>query len=253
MTNESPPPKDPDTITCHVTSWYYRRMGLLAAMFLGMGLFFFYDGKVGYPKKNAVAAKKVWFEETVLKSYDDAQSAGEAAVTAWLKDARERGWIVNPNLQQPRWDDYAAPHDWPSDPKKYSPEEIEQQFYWGAAMIVGAAIAGLLVLLNHNKVLVGHRSDMKMPNGTTVAFADVFKVDKRKWDNKGLATVYYREGGSGAERKAVVDDLKFHGADRVLKRLLEGFSGELIEKVADDHGASGEEKENSESSPKNAT
>ena len=253
MTDADPHHKEPETITCHVTAWYYRRMGLLAAMFLGMGLLFFYDGKFGYHKKNVIADKKAWFEETVMKSYDQAKEAGPEAAATWVKDARDRGWIVNLNLEQPRWDDYAAPHDWPSDPKKYSPEEIEQQFYWGGALILGATIAGLLVLLNHNKVLVGHLDRMVMPNKTTVKFADVFRVDKRKWDNKGLATVFYRESGTGPERKAVVDDLKFHGADRVLKRLLSGFSGELVEKVSDDSEENGADQAGGESSPKSAT
>lgn len=234
MSEEESAPREPETIACHVTAWYYRRMGLLAAMFLGMGMLFFYDGKIGYPKKNVVAVKKEWFEETVMKGYDAAKAAGPETLQTWVKDAKDRGWIVNPALDQPRWDDYAAPHDWPSDPKKYSQEEIDQQFYWGAAMVIGAAVVGALVLLTHNKVFTGHPDHMVMPNGARVAFADVFKVDKRKWDNKGLATVYYREGGEGQERKAVIDDLKYHGAGRVLDRLMAGFSGELIEKVQDE-------------------
>ena len=54
MPRAAPDPNDP--IVCRVTPWYYRRMGLLAAMFLGMGAYFFYDGRVGYPKENAAAA-----------------------------------------------------------------------------------------------------------------------------------------------------------------------------------------------------
>ena len=72
---------------------------------------------------------------------------------------------------------------------------------------------------------------MIMPNGAEVRFADVFRVDKRKWDNKGLAYVYHRSGGAG--KRAVVDDLKYDGAGRVLDRLLAQFNGELIEKVQD--------------------
>jgi hypothetical protein len=250
--------KESDVIVCHVTTWYYRRMGLLAAMFLGMGLFFFYDGKYGYPKENAVAEKKVWFEETVLKSYDEARAQGDAALQTWLAMARERGWIVKPALDQPRWDDYGAPHDWPSSPKKHSAEEIEQQFYWGGAMLLGAATAGLLVLLNHAKTLVGHHDHLVMPNGRKVYYKDVFRVDKRKWDNKALATVAYREGGTGPESKVVLDDLKYLGTDKVLNRLLAGFKGELIEKIPDEPEAElvagdGPAKVEEESAPKNAT
>jgi hypothetical protein len=57
--------------------------------------------------------------------------------------------------------------------------------------------------------------------------------DKRKWDNKGLAYAWYQTEPGGREKRVVIDDLKFGGADRVLERLLGAFKGELIEKVAE--------------------
>lgn len=234
------PADDPDEIiVCRVTTWYYRRMGLLAAMFLGMGLYFFYDGKVGYPRDNEIAAKKEWFEDTVLSEYDAEKARGEAAAQEWVKQARvkdreDKPWISTPTLQEPRWNDYAAARNWPEKPKKHSVEEIEQQFYWGGAMLLGAVIAGVLVLWNHNKRLTGHPDHMILPNGTNVRFVNVFKVDKRKWDNKGFAYAHYREGEGRAAHRAVIDDLMYGGAGRVLDRLLSQFNGELIEKIPDD-------------------
>lgn len=149
-----------------------------------------------------------------------------------MQRARTNGLINKPELKQPRWDDFAAPFGWPSEPKSHSPAEIEQQYYWGGAMMLGAMVAGFLVLINHNKTFIGRTDQMVMPNGKVVRYADIFRVDKRKWDKKGLAHVYYRAGG--AEHHAIIDDLKFDGAGRVLERLLGQFSGELIEKVADD-------------------
>lgn len=239
-----------EVIVCRVTTWYYRRMGLLAAMLLGMGLYFFYDGKVGYPKDNMIAAKKAWFEDTVMKEYDVAKSQGEIMLGEWVKKAREKGWIVKSTTDSPRWDDYAAPYGWDSNPKKHSPEEIEQQFYWGGAMILGAAVAGLLVLINHRKTLVGHPDHMILPNGGTVRFADVFKVDKRKWDNKGLAYAHHREGEGSPARRATIDDLMYGGAGKVLERLLSQFSGELIEKVPEDEEPAAEAPETSGNAPR---
>lgn len=222
----------PDVIVCPVSPWFYRRMGLLALLMVGMGLYFIYDGRVGYPKANKAAEAKAQFEQEVLKDYDDAVARGPDAAKAWVKDARLKGWIIKPDLEQPRWSDYAAPRGWPENPKHYTPEEIHEQFYWGGAMIVGAAVVGIIVLLNHNKRFVGHADHMVMPNGKVVQYKDVYKLDKRKWDIKALAYAYYREGGEGAEHRAVIDDLKYDGAGRVLDRLMEQFKGELIEKVA---------------------
>ena len=226
-----------EVIVCRVTPWYYRRMGLMSAMFLGMGLYFFYDGRIGYPKANQVAATKEWFEKEVIGGpggYDTARAQGDEFATVWVEKAREKGWIIRSTLNEPRWEDYAAPHGWAATPQKHSPEEIEQQFYWGGAMILAAVIAGLLVLRNHSRQLTGHADHMVMPDGRTVRYADVFRVDKRKWENKGLAYAHYRTGQGAAARRATIDDLMFGGADRVLDRLLAGFSGELIEKVLDE-------------------
>jgi len=234
-------PTTNEVITCRVTRWYYRRMGLLTAMFIGMGLYFFYDGKWGYPKKNAIAEQKEWFEREVvgtgdppaIGSYEAAKKMGEQAVNQWMTDARSKQWVISLQMQEPRWDDFAAPHGWASDPKKYSAEEIEQQFYWGGAVLLAGLFTGTLLLLNRNQTFVGHLDHMVMPNGKKVRYDSAYKVDKRKWDNKGLAYVYYRESEGAASMKAVIDDLKFGGADKILDRLLENFSGELIEKVQD--------------------
>jgi hypothetical protein len=90
-----------------------------------------------------------------------------------------------------------------------------------------------MILINRKKTFVGRADHMVMPDGKTVRFADVFKVDKRKWDNKALAYVFYKETPDGPVQKATVDDLKFDGSGKVFDRLMENFSGELIEKLAE--------------------
>jgi hypothetical protein len=51
------------------------------------------------------------------------------------------------------------------------------------------------------------------PEGVQIPYADVFRIDKRKWEHKGLAYAWYRTP-AGAEKRAVIDDLKFGGADQ---------------------------------------
>ncbi|MEX2080118.1 MAG: hypothetical protein WEC33_00755, partial [Dehalococcoidia bacterium] len=114
MSASSPDPTAP--IVCCVTTWYYRRMGLLAAMFLGMGLYFFYDGRIGYPRDNLAAERKEWFEREVINDpetgYEAATKQGEEFTAAWLVMAREKGWIISPTLKEPHWRDFAAPRGW---------------------------------------------------------------------------------------------------------------------------------------------
>ena len=42
-----------DEVTfCRPSTWFFRRIGILIALTGGLGLFFLYDGMIGYPKKN---------------------------------------------------------------------------------------------------------------------------------------------------------------------------------------------------------
>ncbi len=216
-----------EVIICRVTPWFFRRMGILAAMFLFMGLYFLYDGKFGYAKDNVIAEEKVKFERDYLKSYDEAKKSGR--LDEWIAQAKAAGMPAGEDGEPPKWPSYAAQHGWPENPKKHSEEEIAQQFQWGGGMLLLALIVTVKLLLDRGKKLVGHEQHMIMPNGAEVRYSDAFKVDKRKWDNKGLAYVYHHNGGRGG--RAIIDDLKYDGAGRVLERLLNYFKGELIEKV----------------------
>ena len=225
-------PSSPSTIVCPLARWYYRRMGMLALMFLAFSVLFLYDWKWGYPKENRIADQKVWFEETVLKGYDSAKALGEESLQKWAQEAMDKGWISD-KASPPRWDAYAAVRDLPSNPERKSQEAIDQQLHFGVALLIGVLGCGTMLLVNRKKTLSGFADHMVMPEGETVRYADVFKIDKRKWDNKALAYAYYKNAGEGKVRKAVIDDLKFDGAGKVFDLLMANFSGELIEKQAE--------------------
>jgi len=220
-----------DPIVCRVTVWYFRRMALLAGMLLLMGLYFLYDGKFGYPKANGIAEKKDWFEQVLLKGYDEAKKEG--TLDAWIAQTKAQGWPTGRDGEPPRWISYAAEKGWPEKPHKYTAKEISEQFWWGGGVLAVALGVGVLALLNRGKVLRAGADHFITPEGRTVRFAEVFRVDKRKWDNKGLAYVWHRPAAEAPEQRAEIDDLKYDGAVKVLDRLLVNFKGELIEKVAD--------------------
>lgn len=228
MSLPAPDSGEDEILVCRVTPWYYRRMGLAAGMCLLFALYFLYDWKIGYPKANFYADKQDWFEKVLLPSYDAAKAEGR--LDQWRERARAEGWPTGQNGEPPKWLLYSAMNGWPEKPKRHTQKEVDEQLWWGLG--TGAvALALLLVLLaNRRKTLRGGRDHFVTPAGETVRFADVFRVDKRPWEQKGLAYVWHRPGGA-RERKAVIDDLKFGGAHRILERLLAGFQGELVEKL----------------------
>jgi hypothetical protein len=228
--DEIPTPLTTEPIICRVTPWYFKRMSMMAGMIALFGLYFLYDGKFGYPKANLIADKKTWFDEVVLKSFDEAKAAGK--LEAWTESAKAQGWPLGREKEPPRWISYAAKNGWPEKPPHHSPEKIEEQFYWGGGtLLVGFIVAGVM-LMNKNKILRAEADHLIMPEGQKVFFADAFRVDKRKWEVKALAYVWHKPV-DGKTSRVVIDDLKYGGAGLVLDRLLANFQGELIEKLAD--------------------
>jgi len=228
------PASTSEPILCRVTSWYYRRMGMLGGLFLIFGLVFLHDGVRGYPQELAIAQEKEKFMKEFLPSFEAAKKEGR--LPQWMEYAKARGMPTGVDGDSPRWKSYAAKKGWKEEPKLYSEREIAEQFYYAYGCFAGTLIAGILILLNRSKTLRGEAEYWVSPEGVQIRYADVFRVDKRKWEHKGLAYAWYRTQG-GAEKRTVFDDLKYGGAGKVLERLLARFSGELIEKVSETTGA----------------
>jgi hypothetical protein len=232
-------------IECRVTPWYFKRMAMMAVMLTAFGLYFLYDGKYGYPAANEKAAKKDWFEKEVLGSFETASKAG--TIPQWVEDAKTKGWPTGKDGEPPKWLSYSSEMGLPEKPKRYTDKEIEEQFWWGGAMLILAVATVIAVLLNRGKVVRGYDDRFITTAEKEVLFSHVFRVDKRKWESKGLATVFYREKPDGPELKTKLDCLKYDekGMEAILAALLGKFSGELIEKVEEP-----EEEEEAEESDK---
>lgn len=218
-------------IVCRVTPWYFRRMSMMAAMLVLMGAWFLYDWQYGYHAANKIADKKDWFEQVHLKGYDEAKAANK--LDQWVKDTEAQGLPAGKNGEPPRWVSYAAENGWSEKPHRWTDREIAGQFWWGSATIFAGLVVAAMMLFNRNRVLTAYPDHWVSPQGTPIYYAQVFRVDKRKWEVKGLAYAWYRETPDSPEKKAVLDDFKFDHVGLVLDRLLSHFKGELIEKLPD--------------------
>lgn len=190
-----------DPIICRTTPWYARRKLLMFLMLAAFAGWFYKDYRWGYPKKAEIYAEYKKITE---------QPDGQAV---WTKVSKEKNW--------------------PYTPDQITPDKIGTQ----GKFAVGLGLAALAVLgtflINRGQRLTADATSFTPPRAKApIPFTAVTRVDKTPWKNKGLAYVYYKEE-SGAERKAVIDDLMFGGADRILDRLLSAFGGEIID-VAED-------------------
>lgn len=188
-------------IVCPTTAWYARRMLLMFAMLAAFAGWFYKDYKWGYPKKAAIYAEY----KKVIEQPD-----GKAQWTALA--------------QEKRWDD---------PPDEITADKIGEQGKFAVGLSLGALGVLVAFLLNRGKRLTADASGFTPPGArSAIPYASVVRVDKTRWKHKGLAYAYYKDAG-GTERKAVIDDLKYGGADQVLDRLLTSFGGEIVDMAED--------------------
>lgn len=241
---------EPD-IVCKITPWFWKRMGLMVALFLAFSLWFFYDGKVKWPKDNEIKATYDDFVETMLPEFDKSIEEEGMGMEAWKTFAAEKGWseYLKEDGTPRKWTSYAASNGWPAKkPKGHPQSDIDGQFRWSAGCgVIALVILGYL-LLNLRKTIAADEEAYIAPDGQRVLFAEIFEVDKRKWDDKGLAYLKYKgDGGSG---RVALDDLKYDGGERILERIVKSFEGDLIESVIEENEDKAAEEKREEATEK---
>ncbi len=198
----------------------------MSLMFVFFGLYFLYDGFIGYPKKNEqFRSHASYFED--LETRKAAHLEGGGMLTAWEEQTSDEY-----EAAEEKWKAHATSMGWAEEPpeKLYSPGE---QFFFGALCIaVGLAVLGTM-FINRGRSIRADEQGFYTDKGDRILFESAFRIDKRKWDNKGLAYVYHRDS-EDKEKRAVIDDLKYDGADKILTRLLDNFEGELVERVSNE-------------------
>ena len=205
-----------DPIVCRVTAWYHKRRVAMIVLLLGLAIAFFYDWKIGYPKKRALY--EVYWPEYVRLVQTEKKTAD------WFAMAREKGWPEKPHEED--WD-----------------YKIKEQLVFGILTGTAGAIMLGFYLVNSRRTLTADADSFTPPDGRRVPFASAFRLDKRKWDNKGLAYVTWRDA-DGADRRAVIDCLVFGDpAIRVLERLEANFHGDIIDVVREPKEAAAAEEE----------
>jgi hypothetical protein len=185
------------TVRSKISGRHLIRLTIVGLFCIGFGLYCLYDGMVAWPKQRERALA---FQE--LK---DEGREGE-----WPLIAAEHGWkpydqgeparVFQELKEQNREDEWlrvVEEHGWKAfDPGKPRTEaEIAVQYY----MLAICGAAGLLIL---SKVLwsIGRWVEMddaglRSSRGQEVKFDEIDKIDKKKWENKGIAKVLYQDNG----------------------------------------------------------
>jgi hypothetical protein len=169
----------------------WKKQKLFVALFLlAAGSWFFFDGLVGYPRKNA--RYREW------KSYVEEGRDGE-----WQRYAEQRGWKPN------EWPDYVREHrlegHLPQD--VIGRDKIVGQYVFGALGVLLGTIVLIYWATQKNRVVRSDESAVHTPAGTCVPFRAITGLGKKRWETKGIAVVRYEI--DGRKGQFILDDYKF--------------------------------------------
>ena len=178
------------TLEARITPIWRKQKLFVAIFFIAFGGYFFWDGAIGYPRKNARYAE--W------KRFRD-----EGRSSEWAAFAEQKGWKPD------EWPRYVEEHGWkePYPEVALGPGKITEQYVFGGLWTaIGLAILGYWAQ-QVRRVLKIDDAAVTSPAGTRVPFESITGLGLKKWDSKGLATVKYQVDGRAGS--FVVDDYKY--------------------------------------------
>ena len=271
----------PDCPVCKPTKWFLWRVLAVLAMFIVFTVLFLLDGIWGYRGKNLQyyvhenfknagieyqkMQEQAGFSEQKWKDFASTQKCqfADSSEAPLPRDfSKPMMWpksLVNgydvmsvkggQNGAVKLWEEYAAERKWDAVPIEHPMDEgkIREQFYSAGVTGILIAITLFILLRTIGRSISADDEALYTHDGRRIAYADMVRIDKRKWDTKGIALVYYNEGGD--QRKAKIDGMVYGQfkeedgapAERLFNYVMERFRGEIIEYIDEVEPADGAE------------
>ena len=260
-------------IICKPTRDTFVRFAIVLAAFFGFGLYFFYDGAVGYRLQNEVYFSHEAFanlgqqvEKSAPASWKAMTSSAPLLPAVQLEDgpaiivAGETAFPLPKDCEATRscppevqdfhamskgWNDcwlaYTGRMHYPSTPAEHPHDEgaIREQWYAGTGCMVVSLIIIWLMVRTKNRVLALEGSTVKAA-GREFAVSDITKLDLRQWWGKGVKGVAY---ATVKGRKIKMDGMTYGGfgkngnAEAFMHALLKQYHGEILEYERDEDAA----------------
>ena len=186
-----------------VSKKYLLRFAIVAGVLLGFSGWSFYDWKYEYPRQ--MEAGRMYYQEM------SDEILGPPSLQEWVEVAQKNGWPTT-----------TPPQDYPDE------ASIRIQLW----QFVGTGVVGLLVLMNVMRrwgswvELEG--SNLRNSYGEELTLDQIKKIDKKKWDKKGIAHLYYDQDGD--EGKFLLDDFIYERptTDEILLKIEEHIGHDKI-------------------------
>lgn len=255
-------------IICKPTRDTFVRFFIVLAALLGFGVYFFYDGAVGYRRANLayfacksfavlgeVAESGRWEQDAArawLSGYDG--DAADPAICVQQKrfplppgtlrslpdglnaDVLRRGWNES-------WTEYSRVHGMPIKPAEhpYDVGAIREQWYAGGVCLFLATVLLYFVLRTRSRVLA-LQGDVLTVAGQHFRVDEIERIDLRQWGPGFKGVAFFTVGG----RRLRADGMTYGGfnapeepAEKWMKAVLEKYRGEIIEYAGENKTNSG--------------
>ncbi|MFK7911017.1 MAG: hypothetical protein AB8F34_10520 [Akkermansiaceae bacterium] len=266
MSEVTPSPEAP---VCKPTKWFLWRALAMLAMFSVFAILFFKDGMWGYREKNLHFYVHAAFTQAG-KDFQELQNKDEATDTNWKEFASEKkvvfpddaadvlprdaelemAWpdelvngfeLLKEKGGQPGaarlWENFTSDREWDAETeeKPFKKGKITEQFWAMGVTGVLIAITLFFLIRTMSRKISADEEALHTQDGRRIAYADMVRIDKRKWDTKGLALIYYNDGEE--EKKAKIDGMVYGQfkeedgapAEKLFAYVMERFKGEVIE------------------------
>lgn len=192
-----------EKVDARISKEWRRRMLFMLFMVSCIAGWFLYDGYSVWPSEAQRHAEFVEIEGGLVES-------GKIEAV----EHKAHGAEVNEYLRI-AWERHAREAGYKRDiPKERTDASIREQRMIGWVMMTGSALFGLWVLWNHKLRVRAEGETVIGTSGVRVELDSIVAIDRKKWENKGIAFAIYES--EGKQRRLCLDDHKFKGCEAIV-------------------------------------
>lgn len=140
-----------------------------------------------------------------------------------------------PDEWKTKWPEVAEANDWDptKEPDKRTNGDITTQWLQFAIVFPIGSYCLFSVLIWSRRFIGADEEHLYANGGVEVPFDQISRIDASRWENKGIARVYY-DLGSG-EQNVLIDDFKFERqpTDAIFTRIKDAIDEDKIEGLTD--------------------
>lgn len=194
------------TIRAEYDPEYFKRFLWLALGCLFFGSWFLFDGLFTYPKE--LERSKAYFRKS-----------------------EEPGKKWEP-IENAEWRTIAAQNDWSSTAPENEPDKqaskIGTQFFYAVLSFLITVPCLLKWYLPRGTWIEAGETGVKSSWGKEFAFSEITQINKKKWEDRGIAKVRYEK--AGLPYSFTFDDYKYdrEPMGQIMQRMEEGLTDEQI-------------------------